>query len=110
MKTFYGIQLGNYLKLNKTGEIIEVNGITKKKVGYFGEDNKEHYYYLPDVSEIPLTPEILEKHKEHIEDWKQIDGVFYIIPEGSGNLYTLRWFHELQNILELNNHRIKWID
>ena len=108
MKTLYGVQLGNYLK--HKDKIIKVNGMTKKKVGSLGDDGEERYYYLQDISGIPLTSEILKKHEKHFDDWKEVGGEFYIIPEGSGNLYIIKWFHELQNILELHNHRIEWID
>ena len=111
MKTLYGVQLGNYLRINQTNEIRKVIGLTKKKIGINDGGGNTRYYYLPDISGIPLTLEILEKYKEVMEDYKKIgDEVFFIIPEGSSNLYTVRWFHELQNVLELHNHRIQWID
>ena len=107
MKTTYGIQLGNYLRITKTNELIKVNGITKKKVGYLGDDKIEHYCYLPDLQEIPLTLKHLEKYKEHLDDYKQVGEEFFVIPIDSANLYRIKYLHEFQNVLGF--HKI-WID
>ena len=109
MKTFYGIQLGNYLQTLSPHKILKVNGMTKRKIGCLGENGKEHYYYLKDVFPIPLTDKILEDYKDLLEDYRQgKDGYFYIIPVDSGNLYQIKWFHEFQNIMLFHQHIIEW--
>lgn len=53
---------GNYLSYN--GQIIKVENITNKKVGYHAKDNecRMHYARLHECKPVPLTPEILEKN------------------------------------------------
>lgn len=83
--------------------------MTKKKVGYLGEKG-ERYVYTKDVSGIRLSPALLEKYKDYLEDYKDLGKKYLILPKDTSNLYEVSYFHELQNILELHNTRIEWID
>lgn len=114
MKTLYGVQLGNYLLDLATDTAFRVNSMTKKKVGYLDTgDGEERYLYIKSVDGIPLATDILEwaKKKDYIDQYTQsTDGLWFIIPSGTGNLYRISYFHQLQNILELHNQRIEWED
>lgn len=108
MKSLKGIQLGNYL--GYSGKIVKVNGLTRKKIGFLRENGKtETYAYLRDLSELP----ILEEHLEWLRlrgdlEWTRLEGSrFCIAPSGTSNIYILKYYHELQNILELHDIKLE---
>lgn len=111
MKTLYGIQLGNNLKRSSDGKIIEVNGVTKKKIGWCEKgSNIEHYLTLREIEGIPLTIDIIEKYKDFLDNYEKIGDKIYIVPKDSFNSYCIQWFHEFQNILGFYKYAVKWID
>lgn len=61
------LRIGNLVKLN--GEIIEVEQITKKKIGYHKEprENVMHYARLWEIEPIELTEDWTKEHIKHIE-------------------------------------------
>lgn len=96
------------------GEIIKIEQITKRKIGYFKEPNKTRMYYarLVDIYPIPITEQILDRcgfihyatsyarDRDRTEIWETVKGWFLIINnyerESSVNL-LIKHLHQLQN-------------
>jgi hypothetical protein len=81
------IMISDYLYYK--GQIIKIESITKKKVGYHTKVNEccMHYARLCDCKPIPLTPEILEKN-----GWRSMkngSGDFILTKPMAGNSATI---------------------
>ena len=59
------LRIGNLVRYN--GEVVKIEQITKRKIGYHKEANESrmHYARLVEIEPIPLTEEIIGKYFIH---------------------------------------------
>ena len=59
------LRIGNLVRYN--GEVVKIEQITKRKIGYHKETNESrmHYARLVEIESIPLTEEIIGKYFIH---------------------------------------------
>lgn len=105
------LMIGNYVKYT-TPPYIQVASLTRKKIGYHREkfENRLYYVRLSEVTPIPLTDELLKKNGIEYQfgmPWYQggADGEFqfrYMSDDIKNEVkITIRYVHELQNVLAL---------
>lgn len=115
------LRIGNYVKLN--GEIVKVEQITKKKIGYHKEprENVMHYAKLCDVEPIELTEDVMDmircedKCADGYSPVYSLRGGFYVkcrAIDGSLDFVKIdrtylhiKYLHQLQNWYYMFNNK-----
>lgn len=105
------LRIGNLVKLN--GEIIKVEQITKKKIGYHKEprENVMHYAKLCEVEPIDISKDVLRKIKL---DFKKNYNDYYFYKDGRlvfecyfCNDYCLVSFYQFMAIKRIQLHELQ---
>lgn len=115
------LRIGNLVKVN--GDIVKVEQITKKKIGYHKQPNEHrmHYAILSEVEPIEITEDVMYmvKCRRRSEDGKdilhEIIPLFYVQTRGDNGKVGYIWrefkyidavyFHELQNWFYMFNRK-----
>ena len=113
------LRIGNLVRYK--GEVVKVEQITKRKIGYHKEENESrmHYARLSEIEPIPLTEEIIGKYFIHCgasyyRDNKRAE--IYQTRDGwcinvNNSTYTtmvsaiVKYLHELQNAYYMANQQ-----
>ena len=105
------LRIGNLVKYK--GEVVKVEQITKRKIGYHKETNESrmHYARLVEIEPIPLTEEIIGKYFIHhgasyyrdnsrVEIYQTRCGWCLSVNNSPYTAYIntiVKYFHEVQN-------------
>ena len=113
------LRIGNLVRYN--GEVVKIEQITKRKIGYHKEENESrmHYARIAEIEPIVLTEEIVGKYFIHcltsyLRDMNRAE--IYQTRDGwrltlNNSTYTIivsaivKYLHELQNLYYFVNKK-----
>ena len=107
------LRIGNLVRYN--GEVVKVEQITKRKIGYHAQENRMHYTQIAELKPIPLTEEIIGKYFIHhganyyrdnsrVEIYQTRCGWCLSLNNSTYSTYfgtIVKYLHELQNVYYL---------
>lgn len=113
------LRIGNLVRYK--GEVVKVEQITKRKIGYHKEENecRMHYARLVEIEPIPLTAEIIGKYFIHCgasyyrdnnraEIYQTRDGWCLNVNNSNYTAYVstiVEYLHDLQNAYYMTNQQ-----
>ena len=113
------LRIGNLVKYK--GEVVKVEQITKKKIGYHTQANESrmHYAQIAELEPIPLTEEIIGKYFIHCgasylrdqnraEMYQTVEGWCLNINNSNYTKYVstiVEYLHDLQNAYYMTNQQ-----
>ena len=113
------LRIGNLVKYK--GEVVKIEQITKRKIGYHKEENESFLCYarLSELEPIPLTEEIIGKYFIHhgasyyrdnsrVEIYQTRYGWCLSVNNSQYTAYintVVKYFHEVQNAYYLANKK-----
>lgn len=108
------LRLGNYVRLRDNGEIVAVERITRKKVGFFygGDKSRGYFRKYCEIEGVPIHPDrgagtnlfanivTSNKYIKGVGDIEDDTRLRIFIQTSDNELYVLcpDYLHELQNI------------
>lgn len=101
------LRIGNFVRVD--GRIVKVNGITRHKIGYAPEPNRERYARAREVKPVVITHEIFDRCRFQYDmigcaGWREkYDGTL-AVTLNDDDKYVADTLHDLQNLYFAMTH------